>query len=215
MKHKGRGLLIALVVSGVSFFLVLFAQERNQSYVTWGDPVEGRRVYAEKGCGHCHAIHGVGPDIGPDLGRIPKEWRTLSQMAGVMWNHAPVMRETASEMGVQWKPFKGSEVRDLMTFIYSLRLLDRPGDPQKGKRVFEQKNCGTCHTVQGEEAGIGPAVEGWPRYGSPILWAETMWKHALEMESKMRDMGLAWPKFKDEEFIDLIAFIQSEHGEKR
>lgn len=57
---------------------------------------------------------------------------------------------------------------------------------------------------------IGPDLKQWKRYGSPILWAELMWGHALGMEEKVREFGLRWPRFEGNEMVDLIAYIQQE-----
>lgn len=192
----------------------IFAQEEEKIYAIWGDPNEGRKVYGEKGCGKCHAINGMGPTVGPDLGKPPKAPQTITQIAGVMWNHAPEMRRVAQEKGVQRESFKESEMRDLIAFVYFLRLLDQPGNARRGERLFDEKRCSTCHAIAGRGSKIAFDLNQWKAYGSAILWAEIMWQHAVEMESKMREMGLEWPKFKDNEIVDLIAFIQSQTTKK-
>jgi mono/diheme cytochrome c family protein len=89
--------LLAGLLLGASVLANAFAQKTETVYAIWGNPQEGRKVYAAKGCGKCHAINGVGPTIGPDLGRAPTESQTITQLAGVMWNHAPAMRKVAAE----------------------------------------------------------------------------------------------------------------------
>ena len=183
----------------------------ERTYAIWGDPKVGREVYAEKGCGKCHAIHGVGPDIGPDLSRV-REPQTITQIAASMWNHAPEMRRQAERQGVRWQAFQGSEMRDLIAFLYFVRMQDRPGNPRRGERLFDEKRCRTCHALGGRGSKIGPDLAQL-RYGSSVLWAEVMWRHALEMERKMRELGLRWPTFTDNEMEDLITFIQSHEKE--
>jgi len=75
-----------------------------------------------------------------------------------------------------------------------------------------EKGCATCHSVRGKGGRIGPDLTRWKRYGSPILWAELMWGHALGMEEKVREFGLRWPRFEGNEMVDLIAYIQQELG---
>ena len=181
-------------------------------YAIWGNPDSGRKVYAAKGCGRCHAINGVGPTIGPDLGRPPARPQTITQIAGAMWNHAPEMRKLAQERSIQWTPFRGSELRDLIAYLYFLRMLDQPGDVRRGERLFDEKHCSTCHAVGGRGGRIASDLGQWKLYGSPILWAEIMWRHAGQMEAKMRDMGMAWPQFTENEMGDVIAFVQSRVG---
>jgi len=209
MKIKQLPLIFTLLLFLAYLVPEVLAKEEGKIYAIWGDPVKGRKVYAEKGCGKCHAINGVGPTIGPDMAKTSKTPKTITQMAGVMWNHAPEMRKVAREKGVKWESFQGSEMRDLIAFVYFLRLLDKPGDVRRGERLFDEKNCSTCHAVAGQGSKIASDLSKWKQYGSPILWAEIMWQHALEMQEKMQKMGLRWPRFKDNEMVDLIAFIQS------
>ncbi|MFQ5875373.1 MAG: hypothetical protein ACE5JL_16455, partial [Dehalococcoidia bacterium] len=64
-----------------------------------GDPLEGSRLFTEKGCLDCHAVHGVGGTTGPDLGRGILN-RPLLEIAGVMWNHSPGMAHVFREQRV-------------------------------------------------------------------------------------------------------------------
>jgi cytochrome c2 len=195
--------------------LVALPASAEEQYVLWGDARKGRQAFVEKGCGGCHAIRGAGPSVGPDLGRVGAKHLTMTQIAGVMWNHAPAMKQAAKEKGIAWKPFRGSEMRDLIAFLYAINLLDEPGSPRRGERLFVERGCATCHSVKGKGETIGPSLERWKRYGSPVLWAELMWSHALAMEEKVREFGLPWPKFEDNDMVDLIAYIQRELGSPR
>lgn len=187
-------------------------QEPPRVYAIWGNPDNGRKVYAAKGCARCHAINGVGPTIGPDLGRPPDRPQTITQLAGAMWNHAPRMREVAQAQGVRWPSFNESELRDLIAYLHFLRLLDQPGDVRRGERLFDEKRCSACHALAGRGGRLAPDLSQFKQYGSPILWAEIMWRHAVEMEATMRTLGLAWPEFRDNEMVDLITFMQSRTG---
>ncbi len=182
------------------------AQER---YALWGDPVEGRQVYADAGCGGCHAINGVGGTMGPDLGRPPVDHKTVTQMAGAMWNHTPAMRRTAEVRGLAFQTLTESEMLDLLTYLYSLHFLDREGDSAKGARLFVRKGCAACHTTSGDQAGIGPPLGRFRDFASPILWAEVMWTHAVQMQQKMEEIGLEWPTFEGDEMVDLITYVRA------
>ena len=202
------GLIVLAVLSGSA----LPARANEEQFVLWGDARKGQQVFVEKGCGSCHAIRGAGSTVGPDLGRIAGKHLTMTQMAGAMWNHAPAMKQVATQRGVTWKAFRGSEMRDLIAFLYATNLLDEPGDPRRGDRLFVEKGCATCHSVKGKGGMIGPDLTQWKRYGSPVLWAEQMWGHALGMEEKVREFGLRWPRFEGNEMVDLISYIQQELG---
>ncbi len=193
--------IILAVMSGVLLAPPVAAVE--DVYVLWGNPQAGREVYMKKGCGSCHAIKGVGGKGGPDLGWPPTEHRTMSQYAGVLWNHAPAMREAMEKRGLLWKPFEGPEMSDLIAYLSSIQVLDDPGDPKKGERLFTEKGCASCHRVRGGE------LAQWQRYASPVLWAEVMWRHGPEMQKQMAKLGQPWPRFTGTEMADLVAYIRS------
>jgi len=130
-------------------------------------------------------------------------------MAGIMWNHAPQMSQLAKAKGITVRPFTGSEMLDLLTYMYSLHFLDEPGNARQGSRLFVSKGCAACHAITGERPAIGPPLSRFRKFASPILFAEVMWRHALEMEQKMKEMGLSWPRFENNEMVDLITYIWS------
>ena len=204
-----RWMLVALLVAAALHAGHAWGGESLETYALWGDPQKGRQVYAEHGCAQCHAIRGVGGTLGPDLGRPPVYHKTVTQMAGIMWNHAPQMRQLAKTKGIAVKPLTGSEMLDLLTYLYSLQFLDEPGNVRLGARLFASKGCAACHAITGDRPTIGPPLAQFRQYASPILWVEVMWKHAVEMEQKMREMGLSWPRFEKNEMVDLITYIRS------
>jgi mono/diheme cytochrome c family protein len=99
------------------------------------------------------------------------------------------------------------EMADLFAFLYFIRYMDEPGNPLNGKRLTETKHCGECHTI-GKEAGKGD-LSRWGVYTNPILWAQMMWNHSLQMEREMKKKGIGWVEFKGNEMVDLIAYIRS------
>ncbi len=70
-------------------------------------PIEGGKLFMEKGCVNCHAIHGLGGVGGPDLGRVQAAWSFLD-IAGVMWNHEPKME--AEFVKKQHAPMRACEI---------------------------------------------------------------------------------------------------------
>ena len=98
------------------------------------------------------------------------------------------------------------ETADLFAFLYFIRYMDEPGDPQKGKILIETKACIKCHTVK---EGAKGDLSQWGMYVNPILWAQMMWNHGPQMEEEMKRMGISVVEFKGDEMVDLIAYIRS------
>jgi len=181
--------------------------ERKGDYLLPGDMKEGWRVFTQKKCSTCHAIWGEGGKEGPDLGSLPGSYVSQSQLAALMWNHWPEMWGKMMARKIPLQKMDKQEMADLFAFLYFIRYMDEPGNPQNGKRLMETKHCGECHAV-GKEGGKGD-LSRWGMYTNPILWAQMMWNHSPQMEQEMRKKGLPWIEFKGNEMVDLIAYIRS------
>lgn len=178
-----------------------------------GDPQKGWTLFHEKKCMRCHAVWGLGEDVGPDLGRA----HTLShvsagELAGTMWNHVPRMREKMEEQGIRFTPVSVEEMGHLFAFLLFIRYTDEPGDPARGERVLTRYRCKTCHSI-GDNAGVvGPDLQRWAGYVNPVVWAQKMWRHAPAMQARMAERGIAWPTFQQGDLVDIVAFIRARSG---
>jgi cytochrome c2 len=167
MKSKVVFLALILVISSLQAGSALAADE-SSSLLLPGNPFEGSRLFSEKGCLGCHSVYGVGGAAGPELGQgILK--RPLLDLAGVMWNHSPgmvhlfeVQRRTALPQ------FQPAEMASLLSFLYYLGSLDPPGDAAAGARLFREKQCETCHSLGASGGKVGPKLDSYGRYASPI-----------------------------------------------
>ncbi len=168
----------------------------------------GARVFGVKGCGGCHAVNGLGPSVGPDLGGI-EERRSFYDLAAVMWNHLPPMRARMAEFGVSRPELSGKEAGDLMAFLFTLDYFDSSGDPERGRLMFAEKNCVRCHQVRGSGGVIGPNLDFLSQYSSPMFVAAAMWKHGPGMSQTMRALGIQRAVFTGADFRDLMAFLRS------
>ncbi len=172
------------------------------------DPLQGWSVFQKKGCIKCHAIHGHGGKVGPDLGE-KQFYGSFLQLAAVMWNHSPQMSEKMHEIRVSRPTFTEEEMGSLIAYLYYLRYLGEPGDPQEGETLFSEKGCIKCHSVGGKGGDIGPSLDEMTLYGSPLYMAQAMWNHGPEMDVKMKRLGIRRPRFEGREIVDLIAYIQT------
>ena len=172
------------------------------------DPVEGSRLFVSKGCIACHAVDGEGGKIGPDLGRI-SSGRTLLGMAAVMWNHSPRMTERIKEAKISRPKLTPEEMANLFAFLNHTGYLGTPGDPKRGAGLFRDRSCIRCHTVAGAGGAMGPGLDRFKRYTSPIVLAAAMWNHGPKMQAVMAQAGIARPQLTGEDIAHLLAYIRT------
>ena len=181
--------------------------EKKGEYLLPGDIKAGWKVFTTKKCSTCHSIWGEGGKEGPDLGTLPESYVSQSQLAALMWNHWPEMWGKMTVKKIPPQKMEKTEMADLFAFLYFIRYMDEPGNPQNGKVLMETKHCFKCHAVAKEETKTD--LSRWGMYTNPILWAQMMWSHAFQMEQEMRKKGFSWSEFKGNEMVDLIAYIRS------
>lgn len=172
------------------------------------NPVSGARVFRSKGCAGCHAVSGMGGQVGPDLARIPRP-RSFYDLAAAMWNHYPYMAKRMRELAISRPALYPRETANLIAFLYTLDYFDPPGNVEAGQRLFVEKRCVVCHQVGGTGGVIGPNLDFLKQYGSPIFVATAMWNHGPTMAEAMRAKGIKRPTFEGSELVDLIAYLKS------
>src|SRR3989338_6082108 len=153
--------------------LVLWPGGRAWAQPVFGpsqNPLAGSLVFGTKGCARGHAVNGVGGTVGPDLGRIARA-RSFYDLASAMWNHQPRMVERMAQQGVTRPQLKVQETADLIGFFYTLNYLDAPGNPEVGARYFAEKRCINCHQVAGSGGVVGPSLDFFKQFGSPLFVA--------------------------------------------
>ncbi len=166
----------------------------------------GGKVFAEKGCGKCHALRGIGGGVGPDLVRI-QTGKSFFELGAAMWNHLPRMGAKMLEVGIQRPTLTPSEVSNLIAFLFTAQYYDEPGDTKAGERIFATKGCVQCHEVGGKGGRVGPGLDFLKRANSPVLVAAAMWNHGPEMAEAMKAKRIERPAFQGKEMVDLIAYI--------
>ena len=159
--------------------------EKKGAYPLPGDFKEGWRVFIQKKCNECHAIWGEGGKGGPDLGALPQAYTSQAQLAALMWNHGPEMWGRMVARKIPSEKIATKEMADLFAFLYFIRYMDEPGDPQKGRALMERA-CGKCHT---SKEGAKSDLSRWGMYANPIVWAGMMWNHSGQMEKEDEGKG--------------------------
>ncbi len=174
------------------------------------NPLGGRLLYESKQCVRCHGIAGDGPGIGPILGEGQFSG-TFMELGAALWNHVPGMTVTFEVTGLDWPRLTSRETVDLVSFLYFIDYLGRPGVADDGRKVFDS-GCGPCHVVGGGEANIGPDLAELSRFASPLSVAREIWNHGPSMFESMRQKEVESPHFEDGDLADLSAYIRQEAG---
>ncbi len=168
----------------------------------------GARLFGAMGCAGCHAIDGVGGEVGPDLGRS-SEPQSYYGFAAAMWNHLPEMVQRMDELGIERPRLDPWEAGDLVAFLVWLDYFDPPGEIDRGRQLFTEKKCVLCHQVAGVGGVAGPDLDFLSQYGSPIQIATAMWNHGPAMTEAMQAQGIQRPSFTGSELTDVIAYLES------
>jgi mono/diheme cytochrome c family protein len=166
---------------------------------TWAN-LAGAKIFAEKGCGLCHAIRGLGATAGPDLSRI--ERKSFFDLGAAMSNHL-------RGVNIRKPTLSAEDATSLIAFMFTLQYQDQPGDPQAGEQLFTAKGCVQCHEVGGKGGRRGPGLDFLKRANSPVLVAAALWNHGPEMGERLQAGGIPRPTFEGRELGDIIAYIQA------
>lgn len=162
----------------------------------------GASLFQEKGCQSCHQ------------GKLALEKRmaagTLTDFALAMWNHAPDMAESSRRSGQPMPKLEAAEMGEIVAFLWTNILYAEAGDAAKGLRVFEKKNCSSCHSGSN---GSGPDLKQLVKDRSgpirPFSMISVLWLHGPTMLAQMKSKQMAWPVFSQSEMSDMIAYLNS------
>ncbi len=164
-----------------------------------GDYGRGEKIYAEKQCGRCHSLGG-GKGVPLDKFGI---YISPVFMAAELWNHAAAI---SPSMGAS--PFAPGEMSHLLAYIRGQALNPKaetryilPGNPLEGRKVFQRKNCFTCHGANGERLKKDVLRKGLTEI------VGLMWNHSYPMWQEIRQKGLDIPRFEPEEMANLLTFL--------
>jgi len=171
------------------------------------DPTKGVRLFETKGCVKCHSLKGEGGKIGPDFGRIDLG-ETQLDLAAKLWNHIPSMIDGMERVKIVKTKLTGEEFSAISAYLYFLKFFDEPGNPTRGRSVFNEKGCSLCHPLSGKGKKGEKGLDEFPQNISPIFLSQVIWNHGAVMISEMVRLGIKWPEFKGTEMMDLLEYIK-------
>ena len=184
---------------------------KETAFITPGNPREGKQVFASKGCIKCHAVRGEGGKEAEDLGKRAKTfYKSLTQIASIMWNKGPAVLGKMSQTQIGIPKFTPKEMADLIAYLYFLHFIDEPGNPVNGKKIFSESGCSKCHGLDGKPGELMTiSLSKYQKAVSPMDIVASLWNHSTEIEKAMREKGISWPRFKKGELADLLEFIRT------
>jgi len=173
-----------------------------------GNASNGKRLFGSKHCVECHG--GSGP--GPSLAGL-KTFGSALYAAAAMWNHGPQMADAMKAKGIERPAFTAAELRDVIAFLSpgtgaaAAGVFALPGDAERGRLLFAEKQCVQCHAAGGTGGSVGPPLTDKRVRRSPIEFAAAIWNKAPAMAAAMAARGITIPALKPEEMADLVAYL--------
>jgi mono/diheme cytochrome c family protein len=129
-----------------------------------------------------------------------------------MWNHAPAMWAAMGQRGIVPGAMDEQGAADLFAYFASARFFEKPGEAERGKRLFTEKSCAGCHGLTKPLASGTPPVSGWGGLTDPVLLAQAMWNHAPGMLKATAAKHLAWPSLSGQDLADLLVYLRNLPG---
>ncbi len=173
-----------------------------------GDAERGRALFTAKQCARCHAPRGQA-GVGPPLTALQRPQGAF-ELAGRLWNHAPTMFTVLTQERVEWPAFTTAEMADLMAYLGADPARDPAPSAPRGNTVLLRKGCLKCHSLGGEGGRIAADLSRpRPAYQAADTWAAAMWTHTPRMAAKALEIGVVYPRFVDDEMIDLVGFLRT------
>lgn len=194
-----------IILSMVFFLSIIPASLFSQTLPE--DPAKGVRLFASKGCVKCHSLRGEGGKIGPDFGKIDLGESQLD-LASKLWNHIPSMIDGMERVKIIKPKLTGEEFSSISAYLYFLKFFDEPGNPTRGRSVFNEKGCSHCHPLSGKGKRGEKGLDEFPQNLSPVFLSQVIWNHGAQMISEMVQLGMKWPEFRGSEMMDLLEYIK-------
>jgi len=185
----------------------------QKSYLTPGDPALGREVYINKQCNLCHKVRGEGEGDGPDLAEAELN-KGVSAIAGILWNHGPMMWEKMADKGIAIKPFSVGQMTDLLAYLYFIGYFPPDGKWKKGRTLFRTRGCEGCHPAEETEGAAGPPQSEIIPLEHSVSLASALWNHGPMMDEQEKTDAEPWPSFTESEMRDLCVFLEGRWQEE-
>ena len=108
--------------------------------------------------------------------------------------------------GMQWPKLEGADLVHIVAYVRSAGITGaktylRPGSIDRGRRLFVQKKCNSCHP------GDGPDLAKIDLPTSVGALASRMWNHSPAMTRVMREQDVARQPVNPQALADILAYL--------
>lgn len=173
------------------------------------DPATGEAVAAAKGCGTCHALPGEIGRTKPGPGFLsPAPPRPGPEIVRGLWNHVPDMRRHVIARALPWPSMRIEEMEALLAFLGRAPSLERPPDPERGRRLLMERGCLACHALDARGGRTASDLAALRRLGDLPALAASLWNQAPAMADALEQRGIPYPLFQPGEMADLIECLK-------
>ncbi|MFQ5720494.1 MAG: c-type cytochrome, partial [Acidobacteriota bacterium] len=173
----------------------------------------GRKLISQAGCLGCHLVagHENWRTVAPDLDG-------LREKTDASWLRAWLKDPRALRPGT-WMPqyrLDDDEIEALVAFLWSQpptagQTVGRPSDLppggyDRGRKVFRESRCISCHTVEGRGNGSAPELVGiGSKVNRPWLVAFLRDPHAFQP-----DIAMPYHNFTRQDLLDISQYMMEE-----
>ena len=176
-----------------------------------GSVANGKNLLNSKGCVTCHSVGGQGGGVGPDFKTIQRYSAPL-YLVQAMWNHGPAMQEQITKGKMKYPLLSGQDIVDIAAYLRQASTADvevrlSVGNPKKGRELFDEKQCSSCHVGEGKRKRIEAGLVKIDLKKGVTEVASAMWNHGQTMLQYMQKESIQWPRFDKNEMADIIAYV--------
>ena len=163
----------------------------------------GIGYFRQENCASCHSLEGK-PRIGPDLANVPIK-KTAAWMIE-HFKHPAAMVPGSSMPAIQ---LSDAQLNALAAFLLKLTprnaeaLANAPDFAVQAALLYQAKNCGSCHEVNGVGMKIGPPLNGLARRRTKT-WVV---QHFANPEALSPGSFMPPYQFSQREMDNLVAYL--------
>ena len=173
IQTRGLVALAALVAAA----LVSAAASRAQELSPDPELAEGRRHYRNN-CAICHGIEGGG-GRGPSLDRA--RFRRAPTRDALVRIIAYGIRGTEMPRSRWLTEEQRGRLADYVISLGKVEGPPPPGDPERGRAIYERSDCSNCHTMGGSGGRFGPDLTEIGLRRSPLYLRDSLVRPGSEV----------------------------------